>query len=434
MANMELIKELREKTGAGVSYCKEALENCDNDIEKAIEYLRKKGLAQAEKKIGKEARQGIIHSYIHLGGKIGVMLELNCETDFVARTEDFKKLANELCLQIAFDSPKYISREEIPEDILNKEKDIIKEQLKDMDKPPQVIEKIIEGKMEDFYKKVCLIDLPYIRDDKIKVDDIIKNYIAKLGENIVVRRFVRFEVGEKWYMNYKRILIKISGESLSKEKSSEYDLDFIMDICLQIKKIKEMGIEISIVIGGGNFWRGAEGEKIGVDRATSDYIGMIATIMNALFIQSILEKLGLETRVQSALNLSEVCEPYIRRKAIRHLEKGRIVIFASGTGNPYFTTDTAATLRASEINAEVVLKGTNVDGVYSEDPKINKDAKLLKSITYTDFLIKNLKALDPTAISLSRETNIPVIVFNIKNEDSIIKALKHEQGTIIKGG
>ncbi len=197
MANMELIKELREKTGAGVSYCKEALENCDNDIEKAIEYLRKKGLAQAEKKIGKEARQGIIHSYIHLGGRIGVMLELNCETDFVARTEDFKKLANELCLQIAFDSPKYISREEIPEDILNKEKDIIREQLKDMNKPDQVIEKIIEGKMEDFYKKVCLFDLPYIRDDKRKVDDIIKDYIAKLGENIVVRRFVRFEVGEK---------------------------------------------------------------------------------------------------------------------------------------------------------------------------------------------------------------------------------------------
>jgi len=197
MANMELIKELREKTGASISYCKEALESCDNDIEKATEYLRKKGLAQAEKKVGKEARQGIIHSYIHLGGRIGVMLELNCETDFVARTEDFKKLANELCLQIAFDSPKYVSRDEIPEEELNKEKDIIKDQLKDMNKPPQVIEKIIEGKMEDYYKKVCLVDLPYIRDDKRKVDDIVKDYIAKLGENIVIRRFIRFEVGEK---------------------------------------------------------------------------------------------------------------------------------------------------------------------------------------------------------------------------------------------
>lgn len=235
-------------------------------------------------------------------------------------------------------------------------------------------------------------------------------------------------------MDYKRILIKISGESLSKEKSSEYDLDFIMDLCLQIKKIKEMGVQVSIVIGGGNFWRGVEGEKIGVDRATSDYIGMIATIMNALFIQSLLERLGLETRVQSALTLTEVCEPYIRRRAIRHLEKGRIVIFASGTGNPYFTTDTAAALRASEINAELILKGTNVNGVYSEDPKLSKDAKLLKKITYTDFLVKNLKALDPTAISLSRETNIPVIVFNIKNKDSIIKALKHEEGTLISGG
>jgi len=197
MANMELIKELREKTGASISYCKEALENTNNDIDKAIEYLRKKGLAQAEKKSGREARQGIIHSYIHLGGRIGVMLELNCETDFVARTEDFKKLANELCLQIAFDSPRYVSRDEIPEDVINKEREILKEQLKDMNKPPQVIEKIIEGKMEDYYKKVCLVDLPYIRDDKRKVEDIIKDFIAKLGENIVIRRFVRFEVGEK---------------------------------------------------------------------------------------------------------------------------------------------------------------------------------------------------------------------------------------------
>lgn len=235
-------------------------------------------------------------------------------------------------------------------------------------------------------------------------------------------------------MKYKRILIKISGESLSKKDSVEYDLDFILDICNQIKRIKDMGIQIAIVIGGGNFWRGVEGESMGVERSTSDYIGMIATIMNALFIQSLLEKMNLETRVQSALTLTEVCEPYIRRRAIRHLEKGRIVIFAAGTGNPYFTTDTAAALRASEINAEVILKGTDVEGVYSSDPKINKDAKLLKEITYTEYLIKNLKALDPTSISLSRETNIPVIVFNIKKKDSIIKALNGEEGTIIKGG
>lgn len=197
MANMELIKELREKTGASISYCKEALEATQGDVEKAIEYLRKKGLAQAEKKAGRETRQGIIHSYIHLGGRIGVMIELNCETDFVARTEDFKKLANELCLQIAFDSPKYISREDVPQEIVEKEKEIIREQLKDMNKPPQVIEKIVEGKLEDFYKRVCLLELPYIRDDKRKVIDIVKDSIAKLGENITIKRFVRFEVGEK---------------------------------------------------------------------------------------------------------------------------------------------------------------------------------------------------------------------------------------------
>ncbi len=197
MSNLDLIKELREKTGASISYCKEALENSNNDLEKAIEYLRKKGLAQADKKMGREARQGIIHSYIHLGGRIGVLIELNCETDFVARTEDFKKLANELCLQIAFDSPKYVSREDIPQEVVEKEKEIIKEQLKELNKPENVIEKIVEGKLEEFYKKSCLVDLPYIRDDKRKVHDIVKDYIAKLGENIIIRRFVRFEVGEK---------------------------------------------------------------------------------------------------------------------------------------------------------------------------------------------------------------------------------------------
>lgn len=197
MSNLDLIKELREKTGASISYCKEALEKTEYDMEKAIEYLRKKGLAQADKKMGREARQGIIHSYIHLGGRIGVMIELNCETDFVARTEDFKKLANELCLQIAFDSPRYISREDVPKEVIEKEKEIIKEQLKELNKPDNVIEKIVEGKLEDFYKKNCLVDLPYIRDDKRKVQDLIKEYIAKLGENIIISRFVRFEVGEK---------------------------------------------------------------------------------------------------------------------------------------------------------------------------------------------------------------------------------------------
>ena len=195
--SMDLIKELREKTGAGVSHCKEALVETGGDIEKAIEYLRKKGLASAEKKMGREAKEGIVHSYIHLGGKIGVMIELNCETDFVARTDDFKKLANELCLQIAFDAPEYISREDVPQEIIEKEKEIIREQLKEMNKPPHIIEKIIEGKLNDFYAKHCLLELPYIRDEKIKVQDLIKEYISKLGENIVVKRFVRFQIGEE---------------------------------------------------------------------------------------------------------------------------------------------------------------------------------------------------------------------------------------------
>ncbi len=235
-------------------------------------------------------------------------------------------------------------------------------------------------------------------------------------------------------MSYKRILLKISGESLLGEKKFGVDLKFLEYIGEQIKKLTERGVQVAIVIGGGNLWRGSEWEKMGMDRSTADYIGMLATVMNALALQSVLEKMGIVVRVQSAINIMEVCEPYIRRKAIRHLEKGRVVIFAAGTGNPFFTTDTAAALRAAEIGAEVILKATNVDGVYSEDPHKHKEAKLLKEITFTEFLARNLRALDPTAISLSRDSKIPVIVFNIKKPDSIYKAVFEKEGTIIKGG
>jgi len=193
---MDLVKELREKTGAGMLDCKNALEKANGDIGKAVELLREKGLSVAQKRSSKVASQGAVGSYIHMGGKIGVLLEVNCETDFVANTEDFQNFLHEVAMQIAAANPKYIRREEVPEDIIAKEKEIYTNQLEEQKKPPQVIEKIVAGKIEKFYEEVCLMDQPYIRDDKKKINDLLKELVAKLGENIVVRRFVRFQLGE----------------------------------------------------------------------------------------------------------------------------------------------------------------------------------------------------------------------------------------------
>jgi len=193
---MDLVKELREKTGAGMLDCKNALEKANGDINKAIELLREKGLSVAQKRSSKVASQGAIGSYIHMNGKIGVLLEVNCETDFVANTEDFQNFLHEVAMQIAAANPKYVRREEVPEDIIAKEKEIYTKQLEEQKKPPQVIEKIVAGKIEKFYEEVCLMDQPYIRDDKKKINDLLKELVAKLGENIVVRRFARFQLGE----------------------------------------------------------------------------------------------------------------------------------------------------------------------------------------------------------------------------------------------
>ncbi len=194
--DLELIKELRAKTGAGIVDCKKALAEANGNIDKAIEILREKGIAKAVKKAGRATNQGIVSAYIHPGAQLGVLIELDCETDFVARTEEFKKLANEIALQIAATDPDYVDREEVPEEVIEKEKEIYRKQLEEQKKPAHIIDKIIQGKIETFYKEHCLLDLPYIRDEKITIKDLIKEYIAKFGENITVRRFARFKVGE----------------------------------------------------------------------------------------------------------------------------------------------------------------------------------------------------------------------------------------------
>ena len=223
-----------------------------------------------------------------------------------------------------------------------------------------------------------------------------------------------------------RILIKLSGEALMGDAGYGIDVSTINFISKEIKKISKLNYEICLIIGGGNIFRGVKGASEGIDRSTSDYMGMLATIMNALSLQSCLEQINLPTRVQSAISMSQIAEPYIKRKAVRHLEKSRIVIFAAGTGNPFFSTDTAASLRASEMGCSKILKATKVNGIYDIDPNLDKNAKLIKDITYSEVISKNLRVMDLTAISLAKESGIPIYITNIFEEDSLIRALKEE--------
>ena len=221
----------------------------------------------------------------------------------------------------------------------------------------------------------------------------------------------------------KRILLKISSESLMGESNFGLDISTAKFISEEIKKIYKKNYQICLIIGGGNIYRGIKGAAEGIDRSTSDYMGMLATVMNALSMQSILETAKVPTRVQSAINMSQIAEPYIRRKAIRHLEKNRIVIFAAGTGNPFFSTDTAAALRASEMNCAMIIKATKVDGIYDKDPVKFEDAKFYKKISYTEVLGNDLKVMDSTAISLAKESKIPILITNINKENSVINAI-----------
>ena len=231
---------------------------------------------------------------------------------------------------------------------------------------------------------------------------------------------------------YKRVLLKLSGEALQGDAGYGIDPKVISEIAQQIAEIVEGGVELAIVVGGGNIFRGLAGAAEGMERAQADYIGMLATVQNALALQEGLERIGVITRVQTAINMQAVAEPYIRRRAIRHLEKGRVVIFAGGTGNPYFTTDTTAALRACEIGAEAILKATQVDGVYDSDPRTNPDAKRYETISYLEVLAKELAVMDSAAISLCKDNSMPLIVFDLHKRGNIARVLKGENvGTVV---
>jgi uridylate kinase len=224
--------------------------------------------------------------------------------------------------------------------------------------------------------------------------------------------------------NYGRVLLKVSGEALMGAQSYGIEIAAVDRIASDVKEAGENGVQVCLVIGGGNIFRGLAGAADGIERATADYMGMLATVMNALAVQAALERIGMPTRVQSAIPMESVCEPYIRRRAIRHMEKGRVVIFAAGTGNPFFTTDTAAALRAAEMNCDAMLKGTQVDGVYSADPNRDPSAKRFETLTYHDVLARDLQVMDASAISLSRENRIPIIVFSIHDKGALAAVLQ----------
>ena len=230
---------------------------------------------------------------------------------------------------------------------------------------------------------------------------------------------------------YKRVLLKISGEALAGDKGNGIDESILESVVDEIIAVTKLGVQVGIIVGGGNFWRGRQGREM--DRSTADHMGMLATVINALAIQDALERKGAPTRVQTALTITRVAEPYILRKAMSHLNKGRVVIFACGTGNPYFTTDTAAALRAAEIDAEVLLLAKNVDGIYDSDPKVNPSAKKLKEVSYKDYIAQGLKAMDTTAITICMENKIPVLAFGLFEKDSLLRAVTGDDiGTIIR--
>lgn len=232
---------------------------------------------------------------------------------------------------------------------------------------------------------------------------------------------------------FRRVLLKVSGEALMGNEPFGIDLETVDRIAGEVKDATEIGTEVCLVIGGGNIFRGLSGAAAGMERASADYMGMLATVMNALAMQNALERIGVDTRVQSAIPMTTVCESYIRRRAIRHMERGRVVIFAAGTGNPFFTTDTAAALRAVEMNCDALFKGTQVDGVYTADPKKDPGAERYEELRYIDVLTKDLKVMDASAVSLSRENNIPIVVFSIHNQGGFVQVLNGKgQCTIIK--
>eukprot|EP01038_Epipyxis_sp_PR26KG_P011725 gene11725-15692_t len=541
-----LVKDLREKTGVGMMDCKKALTENNGDIEASIDWLRAKGLSKAAKKADRAAAEGLVGVYVE--GNTGVLVELNAETDFVSRNEQFQaavsgitKLAHgfdglealgaaaspagegtvndyvtnliatigenmtlrrmakvsvnqgvvasyihtatgeglgrigvlvgvetggdaavandigrKVAMHIAATAPLSLKTDDLDPAVVERERQVLTEQARESGKSDDVIARMIEGRIRKFYEEVVLLQQPFVMNPDQTVAAFVAETAKAAGISAEVTGFAMFKLGDgvekkeddfaaevaalsglskagrRSQMNEvanpkdqkpRRILLKISGEALMGDGQFGIDQETCLGFARDVKAARDSGIELCLVIGGGNIFRGISGAAKGMERATADYMGMLATVINALALQGALESIGVHTRVQSAIPMQTVCEPYIRRRAMRHMEKGRIVIFAAGVGSPFFTTDSGAALRAAEMGCDALLKGTGVDGVYTADPKTDPTATRYDKLSYTDVLAKNLKVMDASAVSMMRDSNIPIIVFNIRQPGRLAEVL-----------
>lgn len=533
-----MVKELRQRTGAGMMQCKKSLTEADGDMERAVELLRKAGQAQADNKSARVAAEGLISVAVADDQSAALLLEVNCETDFVAKEESFKsfcndvaqaaleanpadgdalaevrigtetidelrknmviktgeniclrrfvriplngnvhavyihntrigviadlqggdeELAKNIALHIAASRPLFLSQDDVPAEVLDREKSFLIEQAIAEDKPADIVEKMVQGRLKKYIKEITLVGQAFVKDPDTTVGQLLQKASAsvnsfhryEIGEGIEKkkRKFCRRSHGSDSMTSKpvalkaeskpsqiakQRVILKLSGEILMGEKKYGIDIDAVERLVAEIKQAHERKIEIAIVIGGGNIFRGRDSARAYIDSVTADQMGMLATVINALAMQEALERSGLQTRVMSAIEINAVCERYIRRRAMHHLEKGLITIFAAGTGNPFFTTDTAASLRAVEINATLLLKATKVDGVYDKDPEHNPDATMYASLSYDQVIKKKLEAMDTTAIVLCRDNGIPIRVFNMHRVGAFGAILRNEEcGTLI---
>ena len=365
-----------------------------------------------------------------------MLVEVNCESDFVARTDDFKELVHDIAMHIAAADPRFISQGRCDADALDKEREIQRGRaLRRRQAGEGGSTRSSKDAWPSSTKRSACSSSPSSRRTHSSVGQLIKTKIAKLGENISVSRFIRFKVGdtprrrksgagrrppEASVRQYKRILLKLSGEALAGGAAFGIDAERVKELAAEIADVAKTGVQIGLVVGGGNFFRGVAAAAHNMDRVAADHMGMLATVINALALQDALEQIGVQTRVMSAIEMHQVAEPYIRRRAIRHLEKGRIVIFAAGTSNPYFSTDTAATLRALEIHAEVIAKATRVDGVYDKDPlKFRGRRDVPAKSPIPRGAVEGLGVMDATSVAMCRDNQLPDHRFQFERHAAI---------------
>ncbi len=525
------INELRQATGAGMMDCKKALEQAEGDREAAITILRKKGQKIADNRQDRDANEGSV--FVQHSHTAATLIELNCETDFVARneyfqglgqgiarvafenhpanveallpmhldgqsiadhlleamskiaekiqirsfvrvegervityihpgarvgvavafvgvgSEDIEAIGKDVAMQIAAMKPVAVDQAEVPAEIVAKELEIrprartCRRQAGSHCRQNRTrrVAEVFQRKYpacprlcQGHFQNCCSIPQggqPEFESESFCPGTAWRLRLTIQGET-KVSPFLYSLFANPSPVKYKRILLKLSGEALMGDKSFGINTETLLTYARQIKEVSDLGIEVAVVIGGGNIFRGIQLEEGGMDRAQGDYMGMLATVINAMALQDALENLGAKTRVMSALEIKAVCEPYIRRRAMRHLEKHRIVILGAGTGNPYFTTDTAAALRSIEIEADVVLKGTKVDGVYSADPEKDPTALKFDAVSFHDVLSKRLNVMDMTAFTLCQENKLPIIVFNINEPGNLKRIVLGEAvGTLV---